>query len=210
MHTHRTRPFFKLTALLLLLLCLLPTGATAAGPIEQPDSVPLAYFIGTATSPSHILLEWESVSEISTVLYRIYRGTVNNPAQAILISPDIAAHPGSTQGYYYSYQDTLNLVAGTTYYYWIQDQDINGATTLHLEPDLVPIVPWGCSRYDVICNFVIDTQDFTAIANSWNCVTGNSCFVAAYDLNNNGRIDVIDLIIDTSRWNCQFGQACYS
>ena len=74
----------------------------------------------------------------------------------------------------------------------------------------LPRVPWGCSRYDVVCNFVVDTQDFTAIANSWNCVTGNSCYVAAYDLNNNGRIDVIDLTIDTSRWNCQFGQACYS
>ena len=83
-------------------------------------------FTGTANYPSHILIEWQSVSEIATVLYRIYRATVNNPAQAILISPDISAHPGSTQGYYYSYQDTLNLVGGTTYYYWIQDQDING------------------------------------------------------------------------------------
>ncbi len=210
MNTYRNRPTLRLLALMLLLLCLLPTAATAAGPIEQPESVQLEYVTGTANYPSHVLVEWQSVSEIATVLYRVYRATVNNPAQAILISPDISAHPGSTQGYTYSYQDTLNLVGGTTYYYWIQDEDINGATTTHLEPNLVPIVPWGCSRYDVVCNFVVDTQDFTAIANSWNCVTGNSCYVAAYDLNNNGRIDVIDLTIDTSRWNCQFGQACYS
>ena len=210
MHTYRTRPFFKLTALLMLMLCLLPTGATAAGPIEQPESVEIDYFIGTANYPSHILLEWQSVSEIATVLYRIRRATVNDPAQAILISPDISAHPGSTLGYTYSYQDTLNLVGGTTYYYWIQDEDINGATTTHVEPNLVPIVPWGCSRYDVVCNFVIDTEDISTIANQWNCATGNPCYLQAYDLNNSGRIDVIDLLIDSSRWNCQFGQACYS
>ena len=126
----------------MLMLCLLPTGA-AAGLIAQPELVEIDYFIGTANYPNDLLLEWQSVSEIATVLYRIRRATVNDRAQAILISPDISAHPGSTLGYTYSYQDTLNLVGGTTYDDRIQDEDINGATTTHVEPNLVPIVPWG-------------------------------------------------------------------
>lgn len=210
MNTFRIKPARALIVLFIGVLCLLPAGAGAAGQAEQPDSVELEYFTGVAAYPNHILLEWQSVSEVNTLFYRIYRATVNNPNQALLISPSIIAHPGSITGYYYFYQDSLNLVPGTTYYYWIQDEDINGATTLHLDPDLVPIVPWGCSRYDVVCNFVIDTQDFAAIASHWNCSTGDTCFLSAYDVDGSGRIDVADIVADTSRWNCQVGQACYS
>lgn len=210
MHSYRTQPFFKLIVLLMLALCLLPTSAIAAGPTEQPESVQLEFFIGTANYPNHILLEWQSVSELHTLQFRLYRATVNNPAQAIPISPDIPAHPGVQGGFYYSFQDTLNLVGGTTYYYWIQDEDTNLVFTLHVDPNLVPIVPWGCSVYDLICNGVIDTQDITAVANHWNCATGDACYLAAYDLNNSGRIDVVDLMRVARRWNCHLGQACYS
>ena len=164
MNTYRNRRTIRLLAL--LLLCLLPTAATAAGPIEQPESVQLEYVTGTANYPSHILLEWQSVSEIATVLYRIQRATVNNPAQAILVSSDI----------FRRIQDqpkAITIRTRTPSTWRVARPTTTGSrtrtstesTTTHLEPNLVPIVPWGCSRFNVKCNFVIDAQDFTAIAN---------------------------------------------
>ncbi|MEZ4770588.1 MAG: hypothetical protein R2844_19465 [Caldilineales bacterium] len=38
--------------------------------------------------------------------------------------------PGSTQGTSYSFDDT-QVAAGQTWYYWLEDVDLNGATTLH-------------------------------------------------------------------------------
>ncbi|HSN77625.1 MAG TPA: hypothetical protein VL334_21335, partial [Anaerolineae bacterium] len=120
------------------------------------------------------------------------------------------AHPGSTVGYYYSYQDDFNLVPGTTYYYWIEDQDNNGIWSQHLDdPTLNPVVPWGCSIYDVVCNFVIDIQDVSAIASLWNCALGSACYDAHYDVNLDNFIDMRDIMLSASRWGCQRPDACY-
>ena len=38
--------------------------------------------------------------------------------------------PGSAQGFAYSYDDT-DVEAGQTYWYWLEDISLSGATTLH-------------------------------------------------------------------------------
>jgi hypothetical protein len=38
--------------------------------------------------------------------------------------------PGGTQGASYSYEDPI-LSAGQTYWYWLEDVSLSGATTLH-------------------------------------------------------------------------------
>ncbi|MEI2690233.1 MAG: hypothetical protein V9H69_11200 [Anaerolineae bacterium] len=127
-----------------------------------PDSVELEYFIGTANYPQHILLEWQSVSEQTTTQFRLLRGVTPNPSQAVVITiPAIPAHPGSTQGHYYAYPDSAGLVPGTVYYYWIEDMDMGGLWNTHWDdPNLNPVVPWGCSVYDVICDFTIDSAGY--------------------------------------------------
>lgn len=178
---------------------------------SQPTSVDLEYFIGTAFYPNHILLEWQSVSEQQTANFRLKRGTTPDPAQASIITdPVIPAHPGSTIGYYYSYQDSVGLVPGVIYYYWIEDEELGGGWNQHLgDPDLNPVVPWGCSIYDVVCNFVIGIEDITAIANHWNCTLGNGCYDDHFDVNGDNAIDVQDTMLAASRWACQLGDACY-
>ena len=176
-----------LLAMLLLTLLASPATGVAASPTMQagPDSVVLEFFIGTADYPNQILLEWQSVSEQTTASYRLLRGTTPDPEQAVVITdPVIQAHPGSTQGYYYAYPDSAGLVAGTVYYYWIEDQDLGGLWNRHLnDPNLNPVVPWGCSVYDVLCNFVIDTQDIAALAGLWNCALGSGCYDPHFDVN---------------------------
>jgi hypothetical protein len=205
-----------LTPLLLTLLLTLlgsPASAAAASPAMQPgpDSVDLEYFIGTANYPQHILLEWQSVNEISVVAYRLKRGVTPDPSQAVVITnPVIPAHPGSPLGYYYAYPDSAGLVPGTVYYYWIEDQDTSSLWNTHQDdPNLNPIVPWGCSIYDVICDFVIDTQDVTALASRWNCALSQSCYDPHFDVNSDNVIDVRDVMLSAGRWGCALGQPCY-
>lgn len=192
-----------------LILALL-AGGPATAQTTPPESVELEYFIGTAEYPSHILLEWQSVSEQDTQGYSLKRGTTPDPLQVITIAPFIPGNPGSPLGYYYAYQDSFNLVPGTVYYYWIEDLDLTGNwTAYHNDPDLNPIVPWGCSRYDVVCNFAIDTQDIAAVADHWNCAQGSACFDDHYDLYVDFTIDVRDIMAAAARWGCVIGDACY-
>jgi hypothetical protein len=202
---------WALVLALLLAGAVPPVQASSLPAPSQPDSVELEFFIGTADYPSHILLEWQSVSEQQTTNFRLKRGTTPNPAQATVITdPVIPAHPGSTIGYYYSYPDSAGLVPGVIYYYWIEDQDLGGAWNQHLDdPNLNPVVLWGCSTYDVVCNFVIDLQDITALANLWGCALGSACYNAHFDVNSDNVIDVQDIVLTSSRWGCELGQICY-
>jgi hypothetical protein len=195
----------------LLAGAVLPVQASSLPAPSQPGSGELEFFIGTADYPSHILLEWQSVSEQQTANFRLKRGTTPNPADATVITdPVIPAHPGSTIGYYYSYPDSAGLVPGVIYYYWIEDQDLGGAWNQHLDdPNLNPVVAWGCSTYDVVCDFVINTQDITALAQQWNCALGSPCYLPLYDVNADNVIDVRDMLLTASRWGCALGEACY-
>ncbi|MEZ4768879.1 MAG: hypothetical protein R2844_10700 [Caldilineales bacterium] len=186
----------------------LPAGTALA---VEPEGVTLDYFIATADYPNHILLEWETVSELNTQAFRIKRGVTPNVAQAVVVIPYIPAHPGSPFGYYYSAQDSTGLVDGTTYYYWIEDEELGQPGVWILHPEYNPTVAWGfvCSEYDFDCNQVVDALDIAAVAAKWNCNLGDACYDAAYDLNNDNRIDVIDVEEDAAHWGCQYGDPCY-
>lgn len=212
MPTHACRTASWLVAALVLLAVPLAS-AHASPPLapDGPDAVSLEYFVGSAVYPNYILLEWLSVSEQDTQGYRLFRGVTPDPDQATLLVAFVAGHPGSPAGYLYQHPDSANLTPGVVYYYWIEDLDTNGVWNQHRDdPNLNPTVPWGCSRYDVVCNFVIDSQDIAAIAGHWNCAVGNSCYDAHFNLNGDSVIDVRDVMLAAARWGCQIGQVCYS
>jgi hypothetical protein len=71
------------------------------------------------------------------------------------------------------------------------------------------VVPWGCSIYDVVCDFAIDSQDITAIASRWGCALDDACFDPRFDVNRDQVIDVQDVMLSASRWGCTLGQGCY-
>ncbi len=110
----------------------------------SPLAVTLASFDAQAQA-GHVLVSWETVSELNNAGFNLYRtgsvgdrpeqrewlGSVGDrPEQGDLLAFVPAQAPGATQGAAYSFQDA-NVVAGQTYWYWLEDVDLNGATTLH-------------------------------------------------------------------------------
>ncbi len=93
-----------------------------------PTSVQLADFSG-AVKPDHILLSWETVSEVNNLGFNIYRSAAADGAQSLISATLIPANnPGATQGSTYSFQDP-DVQPGVTYYYWLEDLDTAGQTS---------------------------------------------------------------------------------
>jgi hypothetical protein len=93
-----------------------------------PLAVTLAGFTATP-GDDHILLQWETVSEQHNAGFRLYRGTDPQGAGTLLTDALIASEaPGSSEGYSYEWVDQ-QVQAGTTYYYWLEAVDLNGAAS---------------------------------------------------------------------------------
>lgn len=67
-------------------------------------------------------IRWETASELTTLGFNVWRNTADSGPQDKLNGSLIAAHPGSAQGYLYSYLDTT-AAENTPYYYWLEDID---------------------------------------------------------------------------------------
>jgi hypothetical protein len=112
------------------------SGATAGGPrcdvgafeVQVPLAVTLASFDAQAMI-DRIQLSWETVSEIDNAGFNLYR-SASPAAPDALLAYVPSQSPGSTQGASYSFDDT-QVAAGQTWYYWLEDVDLNGATSLH-------------------------------------------------------------------------------
>ena len=75
---------------------------------------------------------WETASELDNRGFNLYRGTSPDGWDRQLNSTLIPSQSqGSPSGFVYTWEDRAGLVAGTTYYYWLQDVDTSGAMTLH-------------------------------------------------------------------------------
>lgn len=110
-----------------------PTGAAddiGAYEEQNPLAITLASF-DAAVQADHVLVIWETVSEMENAGFNLYRtATADRPTAANLLAFVPSQGPGSTQGFAYSHQDYA-VTAGQTYWYWLEDVDLNGATTLH-------------------------------------------------------------------------------
>lgn len=95
------------------------------------DCVPLAVTIASLAATyenDHVSIVWETASEIGNQGFNLYRNTeLSVPETPLAFVPSQA--PGSGQGYSYEYLDT-EIVDGEIYY-WLQDIDLNGVTSMH-------------------------------------------------------------------------------
>ena len=95
---------------------------------SPPLAVALADFAAQAVA-DHILLTWETVSEIDNSGFNLYRSaSAAEPGELLAYVPSQA--PGSTQGASYSFADS-QVSLGETMFYWLEDIGLGGATTLH-------------------------------------------------------------------------------
>ena len=96
-----------------------------------PLAVTLADFAAVQTGDA-VLLTWETASELNNRGFNLYRGvSPGAPDRQInetLIPSQSQGNPG---GFIYTWEDRAGLVPGTTYFYWVEDVDINGAATRH-------------------------------------------------------------------------------
>jgi hypothetical protein len=101
--------------------------------LEEVD--PTAVEIGSfsaAPAGDRIVLRWQTASEIDRLGFNVYRATsVDGPR--ILLNEDLIASPlppGSSAGADYSFED-LPVKSGARYFYWLEDVDMYGVTSLH-------------------------------------------------------------------------------
>lgn len=93
-----------------------------------PLAVTLADF-NALSADNHILVIWETASELNNAGFNLYRSATDAAPEELLTYVPSQA-PGSQQGASYQWQD-WDVISGDTWWYWLEDIDLNGATTLH-------------------------------------------------------------------------------
>ncbi|HNP87308.1 MAG TPA: SdrD B-like domain-containing protein [Kouleothrix sp.] len=98
-----------------------------AGVIVKPTAVTLRIF--TATWRGNVVeVRWETVAEINSLGFHLYRSTTGNRADAVRVTPSMILAQGRGQGgANYTWTDT-SAQAGTSYTYWLVETEVNGQT----------------------------------------------------------------------------------
>ena len=119
-----------------------PTAANAGGTVINgevedyngqygaPTSVNLASF-GVEVQEEALLVTWETASELDNVGFNLYRSQKpEGPYTKLNATLIPVQNPGSTFGAAYTWLDT-DVEPGVSYYYKLEDIDVNGAATLN-------------------------------------------------------------------------------
>ncbi|HSN76964.1 MAG TPA: SdrD B-like domain-containing protein [Anaerolineae bacterium] len=124
-----------------------PVPASESNPIAGYDfgfstTPPLAVLLAgfeAAAQPDHVLVTWETVSEMNNAGFNLYRSLAADGERTLLGWVPSQA-PGSTVGAAYSFQD-FDVLAGQGYWYFLEDVDLSGAATLHGPVSAVFLAP---------------------------------------------------------------------
>jgi subtilisin family serine protease len=107
---------------------LVDAAEAAAGAPTAVDLLWLEAMVGRR----EITLSWETVTEIDTLGFNLYRGQSPTEPYVKLNETLIACQtpPGSPEGATYQFLDET-VEPGVTYYYWLEDVDTQGQATRH-------------------------------------------------------------------------------
>ncbi len=107
---------------------------------SNPLAVTLDSF-GAEWAGDHVLVTWETVSEIGNRGFNLYRST-SPDLQGELVNELMipSQSPGSAQGFAYGFEDT-NVTPGQSYWYTLEDVATSGTTTLHGPVSAIPQAP---------------------------------------------------------------------
>jgi hypothetical protein len=104
--------------------CTIPTGEC-----EEYTAIVLSRFTAAAGFRK-ATLTWSTETEVENAGFNLYRAEATNGIYKKMNSTVIAANGSATQGAAYSYTDS-GLQNSKTYYYKLEDIDLNGSATMH-------------------------------------------------------------------------------
>lgn len=100
------------------------------GLVSIPTAVGMESFIAQSYGGS-VRLGWETVSELTTQGFNLWRASDENGIRHQLNASQIPAQaPGSAMGSTYESWD-LSVILGQTYWYWLEEVDFGGNTTIY-------------------------------------------------------------------------------
>jgi hypothetical protein len=99
------------------------------GNCEAYTAITLARF-DAAAGFKKTILNWATETEIDNIGFNLYRAEAADGMYEKINSAIIAANGSATQGAVYSFTDS-ELKNGKTYYYKLEDIDLNGTSTMH-------------------------------------------------------------------------------
>lgn len=103
--------------------------ATRLQVVPAPTAVELASFNALPMLPAGVRLEWQTISEINTAGFNIYRAQPGGSRQQINPLLIATQAPGSLEGAAYSWLDR-DVVPGMRYQYWLETLDVEGRAEL--------------------------------------------------------------------------------
>ncbi len=116
-------------------------GCTGTAGACAPLAVTLADF-AAAQQGSLVQVTWETTTEQSNRGFNLYRSTnAAAPEQQLNAALIPSQAQGSPSGFLYTWDDSAGLVDGQTYWYWLEDVDVNGVATLHGPVSVAYAVP---------------------------------------------------------------------
>ena len=99
--------------------------------VSSPTAVTLSGFKGgQGQSGGQVALNWTTATELNTAGFNIYRAEQPDGPYSRINAQLIAANADALSGGKYQYVDT-SVVPGKTYYYQVEDVELNGARVRH-------------------------------------------------------------------------------
>jgi hypothetical protein len=112
--------------------------------ISSSTLITLAYFKATPQSNKSVI-EWLTESEIDNAGFNIYRAEAEDGKYVKINSSMITAQGSATQGASYEYIDK-DVQNRKTYYYKLEDIDLNGKSTMHGPVSSMPRLIYGIGK----------------------------------------------------------------
>jgi hypothetical protein len=106
--------------------------------------IELAYF-DAAPGAGRIMLQWSTEAEVDNAGFNIYRADAENGTYIKINDELIVAQGASTQGAAYEFVDR-DVKNRNTYWYKMEDVDLNGTSTFHGPVKAVPRIIYGQGR----------------------------------------------------------------
>ena len=149
-------------------------------PADPTVPVELSSFTASVIAQDYVLLNWTSQTETNLLGYYLYRGASSELALAEQI-PALISGTNTSQATDYSFADR-EVSAGNTYYYWLQNLDLNGESDFH-----GPISATITGSDNITPGVALDTQLLAAYPNPFDFSTGTRIH---YTLKHGGTVQI--------------------